>query len=290
MMDHTRHLGHRRTNSHGCISCGRCCRRFTVDQPDKLKYLAQEVTKKPRDAHFAADMLIWLERHERGRDGKGWWWVTCRHYSFKENACTVYFSGQRPRFCEAFTCYGRNHVNDMGEQGPKDGTAYIGSCVTVGDTPEGLENLNRMVEDSQAITYRTMLKHCDLLPFAACMGYDKHPNQGLTLKNDWHVGYYKSHWGNKVCYYLVHSAIEYIWVIATPRHVSAFEEKTEEPEEEFSLPGEPAELKRRSPLAVDPNEMDGLPSIHEALKRETGRMGLGLLRKSLDCDIVKAER
>ena len=65
------------------------------------------------------------------------------------------------------------------------------------------------------ITYRTMLKHCpDLLDFAERLGYERKSSQGLTLKNDWHVNYYKSVYKGRPCYYMDHSRIEYIWIKA----------------------------------------------------------------------------
>lgn len=72
--------------------------------------------------------------------------------------------------------------------------------------------INAMTERAQEITYRTMRQHCDLAPWAASMGYD--PNTrlgGLSLANDWHVSYHKSTYNGAPCYYLRHSAIEYIF-------------------------------------------------------------------------------
>jgi len=74
------------------------------------------------------------------------------------------------------------------------------------------EAIRAMVEKAREISYRTFRKHCEGLDdWAQAMGYFRHPSQGLTLKNDWHVTYYKSVFQGKPCYFLVHSAIEYIW-------------------------------------------------------------------------------
>jgi hypothetical protein len=74
------------------------------------------------------------------------------------------------------------------------------------------EAINAMKDKAREITYRTFRKHCpDLDTWAQGMGYFLHTAQGLTLKNDWHVAYFKSEYQGKPCYYLVHSAIEHIW-------------------------------------------------------------------------------
>jgi len=69
-----------------------------------------------------------------------------------------------------------------------------------------------MVDRSREITYQTFFKHVDWREVTEMFGYDYHPAKGLTLKNDWHIGYYKSVYQGKPCYYLKHSAIEYIFV------------------------------------------------------------------------------
>jgi hypothetical protein len=70
-----------------------------------------------------------------------------------------------------------------------------------------------MVDQSRDITYRTFQKHAKgLTDWAREMGYVRDPQHGgLSLKNDWHVSYHKSEYDGRPCYYLVHSAIEYIW-------------------------------------------------------------------------------
>ena len=70
-----------------------------------------------------------------------------------------------------------------------------------------------MIEVSHEVTYGTMAKRVgtkqlkDLFPY-----YDWGPQRGgLRLKNDWHVGYYRSVYRSKPCYYVQHSGIEYIF-------------------------------------------------------------------------------
>ena len=89
------------------------------------------------------------------------------------------------------------------------------SCASVSLAEE--PDLNRMIENSVQVTYRTFRKGVGgdkLDGWARLHGYLKHPKQGLTLKSDWHVGYFKSTWAGKPCWYLVWSAYEMIWRIA----------------------------------------------------------------------------
>ena len=73
--------------------------------------------------------------------------------------------------------------------------------------------INDMRDTARDVTYRTVLRHCHgLLGWAKEMGYELRSNQGLTLKDDWHVSYHKSTYAGLPCYYVRHSAIEYIWV------------------------------------------------------------------------------
>lgn len=74
-------------------------------------------------------------------------------------------------------------------------------------------DINDMVDACRDISYRTFRRHCEGVDaWAVGMGYAAHPSRGLTLSADWHVSYHKSRYRGKPCYYLRHSAIEYIWV------------------------------------------------------------------------------
>lgn len=74
-------------------------------------------------------------------------------------------------------------------------------------------NIYTMVDNAIDITYCTMLKHCSgLLDWAERMGYVRDGrSKGLTLKNDWGVSFHRSKYRGRRCYYVCHSAIEYIW-------------------------------------------------------------------------------
>jgi hypothetical protein len=75
------------------------------------------------------------------------------------------------------------------------------------------EAIDAMVENAVSITYRTFRKHCeDLDEWASRMGYDTGAERGgLRLSKDWAVSYHRSQYWGRPCYFLCHSAIEYIW-------------------------------------------------------------------------------
>lgn len=75
------------------------------------------------------------------------------------------------------------------------------------------EAITAMTERARDITYTTLLQHVGIDTLLDTFpGYARYPQQGLTLKNDWHVSYHKSRYEGKRCYYVRHSAIEYIFI------------------------------------------------------------------------------
>lgn len=92
--------------------------------------------------------------------------------------------------------------------------AFWKSCASVTRPEE--DALNQMTQIGTEVTYRTFRKRVggeSLDAWAQRHGYLKHPKQGLTLKSDWHVAYFKSTWDGEPCWYLVWSAFEMIWRI-----------------------------------------------------------------------------
>jgi hypothetical protein len=74
------------------------------------------------------------------------------------------------------------------------------------------ESINDMRDhdDMVYVSYRTMRRRCvGLADKAKELGYGR----WLTLKGDWHVSYHRSIYRGRPCYYMVWSAIEYIWVL-----------------------------------------------------------------------------
>ncbi len=73
------------------------------------------------------------------------------------------------------------------------------------------EDIEAMVHSARPVSYRTILRHCEgLSDWAERMGYDRH----LRLRDDWSVSFWKSSYQGRPCYYVIHSAIEYIWVLS----------------------------------------------------------------------------
>jgi hypothetical protein len=75
------------------------------------------------------------------------------------------------------------------------------------------DDITEMVDSAREITYRTFFQYASradvegLFPF-----YDRTARHGgLSIKKDWHVRYFKSRYRGRPCYYLVHSAIEYVF-------------------------------------------------------------------------------
>lgn len=83
-----------------------------------------------------------------------------------------------------------------------NGYSYNTCCVNA----DG-ESITDMIDKTREITARTFFKHISLKEVSTLLGYDRH----FPIKNDYHVSYYKSVFKNEPCYYLTHSAIEYIW-------------------------------------------------------------------------------
>lgn len=87
---------------------------------------------------------------------------------------------------------------------------YHRSCVEHNDTNVHL--LHEMVENAKEISWKTFSRNCIWQPVAKSLHYAIGSSKGLHLKDDWHVSFYKSKYNNKVCYYMKHSAIEYIFI------------------------------------------------------------------------------
>ena len=77
---------------------------------------------------------------------------------------------------------------------------YERCCVNCGDC---VEDLDKMIEEAVEVTYATVLRHCrGLLDWASRVSYASRNDQGLTLRDDQHVSYHKSHFQGLRCYYV----------------------------------------------------------------------------------------
>lgn len=82
---------------------------------------------------------------------------------------------------------------------------FLTDCVSCGDGPA----INRMKDLATPISYDTFRKRVSISEVSKMLGYSR---DSLTLKNDWHVAYFRSFYKGQPCYFLVWSAIEYIYV------------------------------------------------------------------------------
>jgi hypothetical protein len=92
---------------------------------------------------------------------------------------------------------------------------YIGNCVSFNYRPqEDREFLSKMIDEAKEITYSTLIKHVPVDMLSEIFGYYNWSRGGgsLRLKNDWAVSFYRSAFNGKHCYFVRHSAIEYIFL------------------------------------------------------------------------------
>lgn len=80
---------------------------------------------------------------------------------------------------------------------------FITSCVDCQD----VNALHDMIDHAREISYRTFRKYVNTREVSRDFGYDR----WLSLKNDYAVSFHKSRFQGKLCYYMRHSAIEYIY-------------------------------------------------------------------------------
>ena len=85
---------------------------------------------------------------------------------------------------------------------------FLTDCVS-----SDARSINAMIDSSREITYRTFLRYVSPGElYSLFPAYARDSREGLTLKNDWHVRYFKSVYRGKECVYIRHSAIEYVFV------------------------------------------------------------------------------
>lgn len=87
--------------------------------------------------------------------------------------------------------------------------AYTIDCVSAkGD------DIQEMIDVSREIKRSTFIKNVDRLDLesqAWHMGYENHASKGLTMKDDWAIGYFSSKYQGRKCYYFTWSAIEHVF-------------------------------------------------------------------------------
>lgn len=92
----------------------------------------------------------------------------------------------------------------------KNKARYIGCCVHL---PANF--IHSLVDNSRDISYRTLTRHVgrDQLQEAfPNYAWDK-GDRDLKLADDWAVRFQKARVKDKTYYFVVHSGIEYIWIV-----------------------------------------------------------------------------
>lgn len=84
---------------------------------------------------------------------------------------------------------------------------YLTCCVD-----STAEKINAMENSAVEVTYGTFARHCDRRECGMLADYEIDARNGLTLKNDFMVTYYRSTYCDVPCYYALHSHINLIWV------------------------------------------------------------------------------
>ena len=75
------------------------------------------------------------------------------------------------------------------------------------------KKINDMVDRALEVTYRTFLSHVPLEELKSVFDwYEWERSDGLHLKNDYAVSWFRSVYDGRHCYYCCQSGIEYIWV------------------------------------------------------------------------------
>ena len=77
------------------------------------------------------------------------------------------------------------------------------------------EDISDMIDLAEKVKYEELAANVQGLDeWAEDHGYSLDPaDGGLLLKDDWHVGYYRSTYRGQPCYYLDWSSIEHVWVL-----------------------------------------------------------------------------
>lgn len=88
---------------------------------------------------------------------------------------------------------------------------FLTNCVNC-PGPNAGQAIRDMVDAAKDIAAETFFRRCRWQPIARELSYSVGSEGGLKLRNDWHVSYHKSVFRGQPCYYLRHSAIEYIFV------------------------------------------------------------------------------
>ena len=68
-------------------------------------------------------------------------------------------------------------------------------------------DIQAMVDQAKEVPFTVLARHCEIEDFEREMGY----GPWLRMENDYAVSYYKSTYQGRPCYFVDHSAIEYVF-------------------------------------------------------------------------------
>lgn len=83
---------------------------------------------------------------------------------------------------------------------------FVTDCVNAKE-----EDINEMVDDELEISLKTFLKHVDTDDLYSVLPYERDSRKGMTLKEDWAISFHRSKYRGERCYFVIWSAIEYIF-------------------------------------------------------------------------------
>lgn len=86
---------------------------------------------------------------------------------------------------------------------------YHTCCVAL--TQDDVPALDAMQEARKDVSFRTFRRYVKYLEVADNLGYGKRPGD-LKLQGDYHVRFYRSKFKGAPCFFMIHSAIEYIFI------------------------------------------------------------------------------
>lgn len=96
---------------------------------------------------------------------------------------------------------------------------FIGNCVSFNYRPqEDIDHLSEMIDIATPITYTTFMKHVPVAVVAGIFSmyaWGRGRKRDLRMKKDWAIGFYRSTFAGRPCYYIRWSAIEYIFMEPT---------------------------------------------------------------------------
>lgn len=85
-------------------------------------------------------------------------------------------------------------------------------CVDIASSGSEMDEFQLMLDKAREVSFATFARHVDWKPIAQQMGYATgNGAEGLRLDKDYAVSFYASRHDGERVYYMIHSAIEYVF-------------------------------------------------------------------------------